>query len=75
MTGRSRITTTWVDMDTTHGTGVPMVRSRWVARDFKGRGERDLEDHFSATPPIELMRLMISRQAAQRAGGVERKTT
>ena len=39
-----------------------MVRSRWVARDF-----RDPSD--SATPPIEMMRYMISRQATR--GGVQ----
>ena len=51
-----------------------MVRSRWVARDFKGPNEKDREDLFSATPPIELMRFMLSRQATRRNDGRERKT-
>ena len=40
VTGRAPISTKWVDTDKTHGTGSPLVRSRWVARDFKGHGER-----------------------------------
>ena len=51
-----------------------MVRSRWVARDFKNPHDKDREDLFSATPPIEMMRLMLSRQAIWREDGRERKT-
>ena len=51
-----------------------MVRSRWVARDFKDRKEKDREDLFSATPPIEMMRFVLSRQATRRDDGEERKT-
>lgn len=60
--------------DKTHGKGVPMVRSRWVARDFKGPNERGREDLFSATPPIELIRYILSRQATRRDDGIERNT-
>jgi hypothetical protein len=73
-TGRAPISTKWVDTDKTHGTGTPMVRSRWVARDFKDPKEKDREDLFSATPPIELMRYMLSRLATVRKDGAERKT-
>lgn len=73
-TGTPPITTKWVDTDKTHGTGAPTVRSSWVAREFKGRNEKHREDFFSATPPIELMRFMCSRQATWRDGGKERKT-
>ena len=51
-----------------------LIRSRWVARDFKEKGEKDREDLFSATPPLELMRYMLSRQATIRDDGQERKT-
>ena len=51
-----------------------LVRSRWVARDFKAKGEKDREDLFSATPPLELIRYLISRQATRRKDGKERKT-
>jgi hypothetical protein len=40
VTGKAPISTKWVDTDKTHGTGEPMVRSRWVARDFKNRTRR-----------------------------------
>ena len=52
VTGKAPISTKWVDTDKTHGTGTPMVRSRWVARDFKDPKEKECEDLFSATPPI-----------------------
>jgi hypothetical protein len=75
VTGKAPISTKWVDTDKTHGTcSTPTVRSRWVARDFKNPNDKDREDLFSATPPIEMMRLMISRQATRRQDGRERKT-
>ena len=51
-----------------------LVRSRWVARDFKTRGERDREDLFCATPPLELLRFMVSRQATISRTGKIRKS-
>lgn len=74
VTGKNPISTKWVDTDKSHGVGEPVVRSRWVARDFKQKGEKDREDLFSATPPLELIRYMISRQATLRDDGRERKT-
>ena len=50
------------------------MRSRWVARDFKLKGKQDREDLFNTTPPLELIRYMISRQATRRADCQERKT-
>ena len=44
----------WVDTDKNHGTGEPMVRSRRVARDFKDPKEKDREDLFRATPPLDV---------------------
>ena len=74
VTGKAPISTKWVDTDKTHGTGEPMVRSRWVARDFKDPKEKDREDLFSATPPLEMIRFMLSRQATIRSDKEERKT-
>ena len=74
VTGTEPISTKWVDTDKSHGVGEMLVRSRWVARDFKGKGEKDRDDLFSATPPLELIRYMLSRQATRRADGRERKT-
>ena len=74
MTGKAPISTRWVDTDKTHGIGEPMVRSRWVARDFKDAHDKGREDLLSATPPLELIRLVLSRQATRRKDGKERKT-
>ena len=53
---------------------VPVIRSRWVARDLKDPKEKDREDLFSATPPLEMMRFIMSRQATHRKDGRERKS-
>ena len=74
VTGTHPISTKWVDTDKNHGNGDLLVRSRWVARDFRARGEKDREDLFSATPPLELIRYLLSRQATRREDGRERKT-
>ena len=74
ITGKAPISTKWVDTDKTHGIGVPVIRSRWVARDFKDPKEKDREDLFSATPPLEMMRFIMSRQATHRKDGRERKS-
>ena len=73
-TGKAPKSTKWVDTDKSHGQGVVLVRSRWVARDFKTRGERDREDLFCATPPLELLRFMVSRQATTSRSGKLRKS-
>ena len=59
-TGKGPISTRWVDTEKSHGQGPMKVRSRFVARDFKRRGERDREYLFCATPPLELLRLSVS---------------
>ena len=74
VTGKAPISTKWVDTDKSHGTGERKVRSRWVARDFKAKGEKDRKDLLSATPPLELLRYVVSRQATKRKDGRERKT-
>ena len=51
-----------------------MARSRWVARDSKDSKEKDRDDLFSATPPLEMMRFIMSRQATRRKDSKERKT-
>ena len=73
VTGKGPLSVKWVDTD--KGTEEdPLIRCRLVARDFKGKGERDREDLFAATPPLELKRVLISRAATRRkAGGAARK--
>ena len=73
-TGKAPKSTKWVDTDKSHGQGTVLVRSRWVARDFKTRGGRDREDLFCASPPLELLRFMASRQATLSKSGRIRKS-
>ena len=51
-TGKGPISTKWVDVDKFHGVGELLVRSRWVARDFKEKGEKDREDLFQCDPAV-----------------------
>ena len=69
VTGKAPMSTKWVDTDKSHGKGKLDVHSRWVARDFKTRGEKYREGLFCATPPLELLRVAISRQATRREDG------
>jgi hypothetical protein len=52
----------WVDTKKLGG----VVRSRLVARDFKTKGEKEREDLFAATPPLELLKAQLSRAASKR---------
>ena len=59
-TGKGPVSVRWVDTD--KGTeGKPNVRCRLVARDFKSKDNRDREDLFAATPPLELLKALLSR--------------
>jgi hypothetical protein len=61
----------WVDTNK-GGPGEMMVRSRLVARDFKG-GDKDRDDLFAETPPLEAKRMLLSRAATMREDGRWRK--
>ena len=62
-TGKAPVTVKWVDTD--KGTEEdPRIRSRLVARDFRKQGEKDREDLFAATPPLELKRVLMSKTAS-----------
>ena len=74
ITGKASISTKWVNTDETHGIGVPVIWSKWVARDFKDPKEKDREDLFNATQPLEMMRFIMSRQATHRKDDRERKS-
>lgn len=64
-TGKGPITVKWVD--TNKGSDqAPIIRCRLVAWDFKTKGEKDREDLFAATPPLELKMMLISRTASRR---------
>lgn len=56
--GRAPTSTRWIDIN--KGTeDEPVVRCRLVARDFKVKGERDREDLFAATPPLEAKKMLF----------------
>ena len=55
-TGRPPIGTRWVDTNK-GSTDKPDVRCRLVARDFKVKTDKDREDLFAATPPVEAERM------------------
>lgn len=61
-TGRAPVSVKWVDTKKLGG----VIRSRLVARDFKTKGEKDREDLFAATPPLELLKAQLSRAASKR---------
>ena len=62
--GKGPVSVKWVD--TNKGTLVDMlVRSRLVARDFKG-ADKDRDDLLAGTSPLEAKRLSISRAATRR---------
>ena len=49
-----------------------MIRSRLVARDFKGK-DNDRDDLFAGTPPLEAKRMLFSRAATKKKDGTFRK--
>ena len=65
--GKAPVSIRWVDTMKSDG-----VRSRLVARDFKG-GDKDRDDLFAATPPLESKRLLLSRAATRVNGRLTRK--
>jgi hypothetical protein len=59
-TGRPPVSTKWVDTSKAGG-----VRSRWVARDFKKKGEKDREDLFASMPPLEAKKAVFRMAATK----------
>ena len=49
-----------------------VVRSRLVARDFKG-GDKDRDDLFAGSPPLEAKRMLLSRAVTRMVDGRVRK--
>ena len=48
------------------------VGSRFGARDYKG-GDKNRNDLFAETPPLEALRMLLSRAATRDQGGRYRK--
>jgi hypothetical protein len=71
VTGKGPISTKWVDVN--KGTEDEQeVRCRLVARDFKPKGEKEREDLFAATPPLEAKKLLF-RMAAGQVGATDKE--
>ena len=69
--GKAPVSVRWVDTNK-GGLWEMIVRSRLVARDFKGKdGGRD--DLFAETPPLEANRILFSRAVTRRRDGRYRK--
>ena len=71
-TGKAPVSTRWVDTNKAWEEDGMEVRCRLVARDFKG-GDKDRDDLFAETPPLEAKRLLLSRAATRRKDGRMRK--
>ena len=61
----------WVDTNK-GGLGEMVVRSRLVARDFKG-GDKDRDDLFAGSSPLEAKKLLLSRAVTRKGDGRKRK--
>ena len=72
--GKAPISVRWVDTDKGID-GMVDVRSRLVARDFKGKGGgKEKEDCiYASTPPLEGLRMLCSKAAALGRRGRRRK--
>ena len=70
-TGKAPVSVRWAIVN--KGTPDEMViRCRLVARDFKG-GDKDRDDLFAETPPLEAKRMLLSRAATRLPIGIEKK--
>jgi hypothetical protein len=64
-TGKAPVSVRWVDVNKGSQES-PEIRCRLVARDFKGKRDKDREDLFAATPPLEAKRTLFSRAVTTR---------
>ena len=73
-TGKAPVSVRWVDTDKGVDGWVD-VRSRLVARDFKGKGGgKEKEDSlYASTPPLEALRMLCSKAAAPGRNARRRK--
>ena len=62
-TGAPPVSTKWVDINKGDDND-PDYRSRWVGREFKGN-DRNRDDLFAATPPLEAKRSLIALASCQ----------
>jgi hypothetical protein len=67
-TGKGPIGTRWVDI-----LKGELTRSRWVAQDFKKKGDNDREDLFAAMPPLEAKKALFRMGALKMTGKLTRQ--
>jgi len=60
------IDTRWVDINKGDNEN-PDIRCRWVGREFRG-SDRDRDDLYAATPPLEAIKALIVLAASQKGG-------
>jgi len=70
-TGKAPVSVRWVDTNK-GGNGEILIRSRLVARDFKGK-DNDRNDLFAGTPPLEAKKMLFSRAVTRRKDRTFRK--
>ena len=70
-TGKAPVSVRWVGTNT-GGKGEFLIRSRLVARDFKGK-DNDRDDLFAGTPPLEATKMLFSRAVTKKKDGTFRK--
>eukprot|EP00973_Karenia_brevis_P042330 5858286-Karenia_brevis.AAC.1 len=62
----------WADTNKSHMRNKYDIRSRMVAKNYKGADE-ERDDLFAETPPLEAKRLLMSRAVTRTADGRSRK--
>ena len=71
VSGKRPVSTRWVNTNK-GGEDTWDIRCRLVARDFKGN-DKDRDDLFAGTPPLEAKRILFSRAVTRRFDGEPRK--
>ena len=66
------MTVKWVDTDQ-GAKREPLIHRRLVARDFRDKGDKDGQDYFGATTPLETKRMLSSKAASLTSCGRRRK--
>ncbi len=67
-TGRAPTSCKWVNVNKGGEGEEQEVRCRMVARDFKPKGEKDRDDLFAATPPLEAKKILLGMAARGEQG-------
>ena len=72
MTEKAPVTVKWVDTDQ-GAKREPLIHRRLVARDLRDKSDKDGQDYFGATTPLEAKRMLSSKAAGLTSCGRRRK--